>query len=421
MGTRLIRMVRANRDLLGVCIATTFCFMVFTMPAPLVPLLTLRLTGSPGAVGIVLSVSVFGSLFIAVPGGYIIQRFGVRVPLTATMAGIAACALALNLVQSYGFLFVGLSLYEVGKILAVVALQAYVASLSGDGDSSHDFGWYAAAASIGQMVGPPISGAAIDVLGDVNAWLVMAGAAALSAALVPALVRERQSVRPSTAPAASTATDAAAGPRAVERSPQPGERRRFSIRAFSSEYLSTASLVAIAASFTVVFGLGTRLSFYPVYMQGLGYSATVIGTMLAIRAGTSISVRMLMGWIIRKAGGRFPAMIGAMSVLAVAVGTTPLCRGVVALALNSVAVGIGVGLALPLSMAVVSGNAASGKRGVAMGVRLTGNRLAQVINPVFYGGLSEWKGIPTAFAAGGVLLAAVATPVFLWWRRARAE
>ncbi len=179
--------------------------------------------------------------------------------------------------------------------------------------------------------------------------------------------------------------------------------------------------MAIAASFTVLFGLGTRLSFYPVYMQGLGYSATVIGTMLAIRAGTSISVRMLMGWIIRRAGGRFPAMIGAMCVLAVAVGTTPLCRGVAALAVNSMAVGIGVGLALPLSMAVVSGNAAAGKRGVAMGVRLTGNRLAQVINPVFYGGLSEWKGIPTAFAAGGLLLAVVTAPVFLWWRRTRAE
>jgi MFS family permease len=139
--------------------------------------------------------------------------------------------------------------------------------------------------------------------------------------------------------------------------------------------------IAIIASFAVLFADGARTTFFPVLMDGFGYSATVIGFFLSLRAFVSMSVRAFMGRFIKLVGGRFPALIIAIFIMGLGIGITPFCRGYLSLTLNAALVGIGLGLALPLSMATVSEGVPPEDRGVAMGIRLTGNRLAQLVKP----------------------------------------
>jgi len=120
--------------------------------------------------------------------------------------------------------------------------------------------------------------------------------------------------------------------------------------------------------------------------------------------------------IVKKAGGRFPALIISIFILAAGIGSTPFCEGHFLLLINSVFVGIGLGLALPLSMATVSEGVKPEDRGVAMGIRLTGNRLAQLINPLFFGIIAQVYSLGAAFISGGFLLFAAVLPILIWWR-----
>ena len=65
-----------TRELLGVCVAAALAFAVFNMAAPLVPLMLLDLNASPGLLGLVISVSALGSLFVGIPGGVLVNVWG---------------------------------------------------------------------------------------------------------------------------------------------------------------------------------------------------------------------------------------------------------------------------------------------------------------------------------------------------------
>ncbi len=425
----LLLKARSRRDLLALCIVTTALFMVFTMSAPLIPLLVTAMTGSPGMVGIVISISAIGSLFAAIPAGTLIARFGVRRPMTLTALGLSLCSVSLYVFPSLGYLFVGLALYEIGKIIIIVALQSHVGAMGEKHEASLNFGWYGAAAAAGQMIGPVLAGLIIDRYGYLPGWLAMAVAMIGALLLILLLIRDEERV--ATGPEAVlptgserlapgeavSAADAVVPPSAPDLQPVPpaGIRSPSGIRSI----FGPGSFIAILASFLVLFAMGTRTSFYPIYLQELGFSATLIGSMLSLRAMVSISTRLGMRWIIRKAGGDTPALLGALFLLAAAIGTTPLCRDIVSLSINSIAVGLGIGLSLPISMAIVSGGVTPERRSIAMGVRLTGNRLAQIINPLFFGLIAEWRSIVSAFFAGGLLLFLSTLPILSWWRRER--
>jgi MFS family permease len=62
----------------------------------------------------------------------------------------------------------------------------------------------------------------------------------------------------------------------------------------------------------------------------------------------------------------------------------------------------------PLSMSLVSGQAAAGQKGVALGLRFTVNQLAQVIGPPFFGLAVAAFGLSAAFfASAGVAWSAL--------------
>ena len=383
---------RGTRELLGLCAATALAFLVYNMVLPLVPLLLLHLNASPSLLGLVISVSTLGSLFVAVPGGKMVNSWGSR-RMMILFGGLTAVSCAfLAVFPSITGLFVGLIFFEIGKILFILGAQAHISMLGKNRDIDLDFGWYASAASIGQMAGPLIAGIWIDLAGHSFTWAFIALSMAATVAVLPRLI----------------------SPGRMElREPEEGASAK---RKKLSSYMSPYVFIAVLVSFVVVFADGARATFYPVLLRDFGYTATVIGLYMSLRGFVSMSFRFFMPALIRLAGGRFPALIASLFVLALGIGTTPFCRGPLLLTLNAVVLGSGLGMALPLSMATVSEGTSHEDRGVAMGIRLTGNRLAQLVNPVFFGSIAEHFGLAVSFVAGGILLFGSSLPILHWWR-----
>ncbi len=384
----------ADRDLFKLCIFVAFTFFSLTMAGPLVPLVLISLKASPTVLGAVVSVSAIGSLLLAVPGGILVGKWGSARVMALSLAICAATTLFLTFFPSIAGLFVGLVFFEIGKILFIVGAQAHIGNLGEGRDLSLDFGWYGMSNAVGQLLGPFTAGLIIDRAGYAATWAAMTIIAAVLAFLLPRFV-----------------SNIAVAP--AKEAPKDGERpAKKSLR----RYINGTALIAIIASFAVLFADGARTTFFPVLMDGYGYSATAIGFFLSLRALVSMSVRGFMGPFIKFVGGRFPALILSIVVMGVGIGITPFCQGYFLLTVNAIMVGIGLGLALPLSMATVSEGVPPEDRGVAMGIRLTGNRLAQLVNPIFFGLIAQRFGLSPAFIAGGLVLMLCAAPIFAWWR-----
>src|SRR5690606_31647506 len=70
-----------------------------------------------------------------------------------------------------------------------------------------------------------------------------------------------------------------------------------------------------------------------------------------------------------------------------------------------VVIGLGLGLGQPLTMAWVAARAPKAMRGLALGIRLSGNRLGQLVLPAAAGLVFDALGMEAMFWSVGALLA----------------
>ncbi len=391
-----------HRELIGFSIVVIAYFTVLGMALPLVPLLATNLGASPGMLGILFSVATCGALFGAIPAGQMVTRLGSRTMIFFSVLLSGASCFFLFAAPTMTSLFIWYSLFELGRSVFIVSSQTHAGGLPTTGDVSANFGRYGVAAAVGQLLGPFAAGILMDTAGFHLTWLVMGVLCALICTVVYGLIgpglqvpARRRSQRPRTGGGG-----------------QHGDRQS-SLRRFFSFY----AVLGLVASVVIVFTVGMRRVFYPIYVEQLGYTASAIGLMLSIRALTSVLARLFLIPATRLLGGRLSTLVICMFALAIGLGTIPFCRNLTTLGLNSVLIGLGVGLAMPMSQATVFESVESSERGLALGVRLTGNRLAQLTNPVLFGLLTECFGISVAFWAGGAILFFVALPVLIMLAR----
>lgn len=378
-----------RRNLAFLCATVGAAFIAITLIQPLVPLYASAHGATNAGVGLIIALYSLLPLFLAVPAGMVVDTFGARRLMIIGSLGLAATSLATGIWPGLIVLTIAQTLQGLAQLAVIVAAQAYTASLSTRGGREGNFGWFATFASAGQLVGPLLGGALTDARGYGLAFLAAGGLAFLPALLALGLAEKRPA--PTASPAAS--------PRGAQ------------IHRLFRDDVIRASIVA---SFAVLFAMGARQVFLPLYLQGLGFSATMIGLLLSLRALCSMAVRPFMPALIRFSGSRFAALTCSMAAAAAGVGLVPWLSAFWSLAISSALVGIGIGLSQPLSMAVVADQTPPGERGLALGVRLTGNRLAQVVNPLFFGLVAQLFGIGPAFWAAGLLLAGSTALMFRW-------
>ena len=129
-------------------------------------------------------------------------------------------------------------------------------------------------------------------------------------------------------------------------------------------------------------------------------STSVVATVIALTAGRATRL-----------GSRPAVAGGSLAIGALSLIISPHLAAVPQVYLISLLYGVGVGISLPLLLAMFSEEAPPGGRGVAMGVRTSGNQVAALTAPSVSGVIIGAAGITLGFlASGGVawLLVAVA-------------
>ena len=362
------------------------CYWIATQA--LRPMVALRLAdlGSGDAlIGVILGLFSLATFALALPGGRLMDNFGLRRALLAGSAGMVVTGLAFafsTLVWQVAAVLIVAGITELAVWLSMQAL----ASQAGAGeDLRRHLALFSFAWGAGAAVGPSL-GSALYARGDFAAvallYAAMAGVALICAAAVPSVTRSAHRDEPPVA-------------------------MRSAVR---SMWSSSAVRSVLLSSFVVLFVYGIRNSFYPLLLEREGVPVPQIGLLLSTIGVASLLVRLPLPVLVRRIGPR-RALILSMWLPIAGMTVTPWVSSMWLLLPAAAVVGLGMGINAPVTVELMALATAPRERGLAMGMRVSANRLAQMVQPVLFGTVAATIGMPFAFAAGGAFMAMIAAAV----------
>lgn len=367
--------------------ALLFQFMTM-MPVhairPMVSYRAIELGAGSEHLGIVAASYAALALVLAVPLGGGVDRLGEPRFLMGGGALVAGAGAFLATADSLLGLIAAQALLGLGQVVSQIGLQALLANGGRPEDRDRRFGAQAVMGSLGQMVGPTAAALLYDASGSGFGLVFLTAAATAGvgvAVAVPFLRRPPPRVERTAAGVAAGSLYRNAG--MVLRQPMVPH--------------------AMLASVSVLTTVDLLIAYLPLYGEHRGIAIGTVGLLLSARAGAAMASRLIMGPLVDRIG-RNALLVGSMVLPTVCLLVVPFGVGVPVLFAAMVLAGAGLGLGQPLSLAWVTSQVPIEIRGLAIGVRLTGNRLGQLVVPAAVGVIAGAAGPSAVFVAAAAML-----------------
>ncbi len=388
-------------SLLALYVVVSAVFATQAMMAPLVPLFGISLDASTAVIGVLVSAGFLLPLFAALSAGALVDRRGAKPLIVAGAVGMTGAPLVVVVAPSLVSVAIAQLVLGLAHLIVIVAAQTLVASLGSGRAREKNFGWYTMFVSIGQLLGPLLAGVVVDNAGFSVAFGVAGGVSALGVGCALGLPRAfvQDKTEGETDGEDTSDVPARDGRGVFKLLRNPGVR------------------VALSTSAAVLFSLSIYQAFFPAYLDTLAFSATVVGALLSLRALASMLVRPFTARIMAFFARRIQGLKVMLLLIALGLSLTGLVDTLLLLSVFAILVGIGVGIAQPISMVTVVDHVDKPVWGFALGLRLTGNRLAQVVGPILLGVSAEVLGFNGMFLLAGSVLV-VAIGLLQWWGEA---
>lgn len=318
-------------------------------------------------------------VLVALSTGALLDRHGERpVMLAGAASGLLGAAGLLLLPSSILLLVVCNLLLGLSHLFCVIAQHAYTAGNGPAARRDLRFGHYTAVVSLGQVVAPlliAVVGGA-DAVPDTTGLFALAVAAALFSAM------------------AVLAMAPLPRPQFLE----PGERNgvRTVLR-----YPGVPAAIAVGVA--VMCSIDLLMIYLPVLGAEALIPAATVAVLLTVRAAVSLLSRLAFGILLRTMGRR-ALMTAAMAALAFGFGVLAFPLPVWAMHGAMMVTGFGIGVATPLTLSWITGIVPEQARGLALSLRLSGNRAGQFVLPLVAGLVIGGWGIGSVFGLLAVVL-----------------
>jgi MFS family permease len=376
----------------------------------LVPLEAVRQGAGAATVGVLVALPNLFPIALGLVAGRLVDRGGAGRWLVAGAAGMVLAPVVATLLAGLAPLAFAQVVLGLFHLFVNLASLSVVASISSREALQHRYGWYATSLAAGRMVGPLLAGFTADLAGFRVAFAAVAAVAFVATLATVAVHRRLAASRPDRA-------DEQDAPRMAHapsgQAPASAPIASQGWRAVTDTAANPGVQLAMLASSGVFVAIAVRQAFLPVYLAGLEYPASTIGSLLSLGALAAVLVRVVLPRVTGLFGGAARALVVCMATVAVAVGALGVVETLAPLALLTLLAGLGTGLGLPLSIATVASHVAPERRGLAFGLRLTVNRSAQLVAPLVVGGLVGAAGFAVGFAVAGALLGLAAVAAAL--------
>lgn len=362
---------------------------------PMVTYRAIDLGAGAFEIGLVQSAFSLLPVFTAVALGRWIDRLGEGRFLLGAVSMMAVASFLLAFAPSLVAIALAQMLFGFGQVVNVVAGQAMIANRASRDRREQAYSWYSTVVSIAQLAGPAIAavlvgssvGAAVADVGpfagndEASVFLFAAACGGLAALLATRLLDKTRRAR--------ATNDEEPGPNLMSAAwivlRKPG------------------MAAAMFVSLTVISSIDVLVAYLPAYGEATGLSVETVGLLLSVRAGASLTSRFFMTQLIDRLGRKrllalSSGMAGVGILLLPFVSSVPMLVGLM------VVIGLGLGLGQPMTIAWVANRSSRKERGLALGVRVTGNRAALLTVPAAMGALAGASGIAAIWVAVAVFL-----------------
>ena len=361
----------------------------------LVPLYAVAVGLNAAQVGLVVAARSVLPTLLSIHGGILADQFGTQ----RVLKWVALACMLLPMLYPISGWFTVLILLQLIMGLAssfgMATSQTWAMQVS-RGDTAL-LARYSVATRVGTFIGPVLVGAVWDFFGS---WAAFSCIALCGAGITWA-----------------TASVVDHSARAAPNS-RPGLSALVPSWALHKQALLLATVPAVA------FILGASLlrnssgaiqsSIFVVYLNGIGMSGTLIGTLVAIAELSGVAGSLLAAPVEKRLGAvRLVILCIVVSTLCMAV--TPMTARILPVIIGACVLrGIVQGMSQPLMYAILSHEVGSSQQGASVGLRNAVVRLGSIVTPTVMGIAAERYGIEMSFyVVGAAFLAGTACLAFL--------
>ncbi|MFA9560213.1 MFS transporter [Evansella sp. AB-rgal1] len=144
-------------------------------------------------------------------------------------------------------------------------------------------------------------------------------------------------------------------------------------------------------------------TYFPLYGIEKGFSLTQIGLIIGIQGFAAMIIRLLQGKLLQA--------FSVKNILFICLFSSGCCllslyffSDILIFSIAALLLGLGLGLTQPLSTVSVVNIAPVAFSAQALGIRLGGNRLSQLVSPLSFGMVAQWATVGFVFGIAAILL-----------------
>lgn len=334
-----ITTLRGRTSLLVVYATVFVYFLGFHALLPIITPYAVSLGASVGVAGLVAGAYSAVNLVGNLGAGYWTDRLGRRLPLVLGLVTVGVALLLYPLAANPQALFWVRVVHGLGAALVAPASLSYVGDTAVSGRRARAMAVYGIAIGLTTLIGPPLAGVMKDRLGYASIFIALAALTLIVA--VPAYALAQETL--------------------------PGEARS---RGGQVRHVLRRHrlFVAYAATFCLLFSLGTLIVFVPLAAEELGFTSASTGLVFAAFALAAILIQALPLGRLSDRWGREPSIMLGLGLLAVALLFLPGLSHWGAWLAAMFLYGIGFGLLFPAMTALIADETEPQTRGTAFGV-----------------------------------------------------
>jgi predicted MFS family arabinose efflux permease len=345
-----------------------------------VALHALELTANQFVIGVVIALYSLCPMLLSIVIGKFADRAPPRLPIILGAAIMTAALILPALIPGLGALCAAAFVLGLAHQVFSIPLEASVGGIDGAQHRARNYAMVTMGWSAANFLGPLIAGLAIDYLGQLRVYLLLA---ALTAAPIAILL-----LKPDLFPK-KVAVHADGGIRGSVLDLWRMRPVRISI---------------IAAG--VVGSAQDLFQFYlPIYGRSIGLSASAIGMILGMMAVAAFVIRGILPVLVKKLK-EARILICAMFIAAVAFTLLPFFVSPYALAAIAFLLGLGVGCAQPMTMSLLYVLTPAGRIAESFGLQKTVRNTTHLAVPIVFGSVGAAFGVTTVFLSNTAVLVA---------------
>ncbi|MFD2215536.1 MFS transporter [Metabacillus endolithicus] len=349
--------------------------VALNLTRPIITLYASEMGATTFEIGILTAAFAFFPLIFAIQAGRIADKIGDRLPVLFGLIGLAIGMFFPYLFHSIWALYVSQFIIGVSNVFIAVSLQNVLGNVSTNENRDQYFSMFGMAVASGQLIGPILGGYISEHYSYSIAFLT-----ALIISLVPILLFNRIPV-------------------ILKRSIAKKESLKSSIGLLKEPALKKA----LISSALVLYSKDIFVAYFPLFAKQHNISNSSIGWIIALQGLAMIVVRFILPAVSKRLG-RERVLWASIIIAGISFFLIPISDQIMILCFLSCLMGFGLGCGQPISMSTTYNASPKDRTGEVLGLRLSSNRLSQLIAPLFFGIIGTWLGVISVFIVSGMFL-----------------